>query len=85
MRPFRLLLTLILGGLAVRQVMSQHRSAPRAAGVDENAASPNAAERLQSQGLAATPGDGAPPLFPGPAQSGPFAQSTGLADFTRGA
>jgi hypothetical protein len=48
--------------------------------------SPNAAERLQAQGVAQTTGDGrADNQFQSTSQDSPYASSPGLPDFTRGA
>jgi hypothetical protein len=50
------------------------------------AESPNAAERLQAQGVAQTTGEGqADDLFRSTSQDSPYAREPGLPDFTRGA
>lgn len=48
--------------------------------------SPNAAERLQAQGVARATGEGRPDdQFQSTSQDSPYASSPGLPDFTRGA
>jgi hypothetical protein len=72
-------------------VASQRADAPAStsatpAAMTSGTESPNAAERLQAQGVARTTGDSrADNQFQSTSQDSPYASSPGLPDFTRGA
>lgn len=95
MRLKTLLLALVAGGVAAR-FYSRSRASMNMEGSEADtglpargADSPNAAERLQAQNVAGPQAGngtaGGDDMFASDSQRGPYAQGTGLADFSRGA